>query len=99
MDLNVDVDIDGFEDMRIRTLAYYISLWKSTCNYENRNELCDIYTWLITIKPSMEIVATNKHCPRILYYICKFGQNTDNMGYALLLDIKWELQRQMQSES
>ena len=90
------LDLDGFEDARVRMLAYYAALWHSDSKADNvdRGHLHGIYAWLVEHKPSIETVSKDARCRSIIYYIHTFGaQKGDAMGAAVLTDIKWELKR------
>ena len=87
-------DLDGFEDTRVSTLAYYTGMWYTHKNADNidRCHLNDIYTWLTTHKPTLEIVSQDMRCHYIRYYLVTYGAVAgDYMGAADLQDILIEL--------
>lgn len=94
-----DSDLDGFDDTRVRTLAYYVARWYADNNADNNADsvdkcyLGDIYFWLVEQKPSLESVYENVRYHFIMYYLDTFqAESGDCMGAADLQDVRLELE-------
>jgi hypothetical protein len=90
-----DSDLDGFDDTRVRTAAYYAARWYADIKADNidRCHLYDLYHWLIEQKPSLELVFQDYRHRWLIYYLDNFGaENGDFMGAADLQDIKLALE-------
>jgi len=86
-------DLDGFEDISVRTLTYYIMTWYQL-NNEHKHSLRHLYIWLITYKPTIEDIIKDNRYRSIMTYLNMFGAETDDyMGAALLEDIRISLER------
>ena len=91
-----DSDLDDFDDIRVRTLAYYAAMWYADDNADNVDKchLSDLYFWLVEHKPSLESVFEDVRCRSVMYYLNTFGAEIgDFMGAANLQDIKLELEK------
>lgn len=93
----IDSDLDGFEDTRVRTVAYYTAMWYSDSKTDNidRCHLYNLYRWLIEEKPTLEVIFQDYRHHLLIYYLDNFdAENGDFMGSADLQDIKLELKYQ-----
>ena len=95
-----DTDLDEFNDIRARLLTYYIGHWYTNIKFENndnKQELYKLYMWLVDEKPTTELIASDNRFNSIMMILGKFGADDgDEMGSALLFDLKIHLEELMQ---
>jgi hypothetical protein len=90
-----------FEDVRIRLLTYYVSMWHNDSNTEkmDKYKLSELYFWLVGKKPSLEEVFKSDYCDYVMYCLKNFGaEEGDYMGAADIQDIEICLQDMYDSE-
>ena len=89
--INFNLDLEGFSDVRIRTIAYYFCIWYNDTSIINddRRVMFNLYTWFVREKPTFENIMNDIHRDIIIEYIEKYYDvhETNAIELTILYDI------------
>ena len=95
--IGMDSDLDGFDDIRVRTIVYYITKWytDSRSNLVDKFRLYNIYCWLVDKKTTtLKMIFQDIHrYDTLMHYLNNYGaENEDFQGAVYYLqDIRLTL--------
>lgn len=80
-------DLDGFEDCRVRLIAYYVMcFYLEQSVAEQKQENKNLYLWLVKNKPSLETIKTHSYKNLIIYYLENYNMDKNDIQGQVDLD-------------
>ena len=82
--------MDDWSDFHVRTILYYLKNWyKDTVELVDKLYMNDLYDYLVTEKPDLEVLSQNSfRCNMVFYLLTKYKSPEDDpYGNVLLQDV------------